>query len=184
MTFSVSTIAPSIFLYENAIDFSEKIVDLVSSDTRSWIVRNQAATDWQLGDKILGYDEYPVSFSFSVDQHFLLLAKNIFDCASNYATKNLTTIDGFDLCMIRKYSSDPAFLELESSDVDNVSRKVTSILFLNDIDEGGQVTFKNFDVSVSPKQGNVLVFPASFSYSFKINKPKNTDNFVVVSHFV
>jgi hypothetical protein len=184
MTFSTNMLAPAISLYENAVDFTKTISELSSSDTRNWNIRNQDATEWQLGDKIVGYDEYPVSFSFSVNEHLLLLAKKIFDCASDYATKNLTTIDGFDSCMIRRYASTPGFLELESSDVDNVSRKLTAILFLDDIEQGGQLTFKNFDVSIPPQKGSVVVFPASFAYSFKINKPKELESLVVVSHFV
>lgn len=184
MTFSSKVVAPSIYLYENAIDFTKTISDLSLSDARNWNIRNQDATEWQLGDKVVGYDEYPVSFSFSVNENFLLLAKKLFDCASDYATKNLTTIDGFDSCIIRKYAPTPGFLEVESSDVDNVSRKLTAILFLDNIEQGGQLVFKNFDVSVSPEQGSVVVFPASFAYAFKINKPKESDSLVVVSHFV
>jgi hypothetical protein len=184
MTFSTKTLAPAIYLYENTIDFTKTISELSSSDTRNWNIRNQDATEWQLGDKIVGYDEYPVSFSFSVKEHFLLLAKKIFDCASDYATKNLTTIGGFDSCMIRRYAPTPGFLELESSHVDNASRKMTAILFLDDVKQGGELKFKNFDVSVDPKKGSIVIFPASFAYSFKINKPKESDSLVVVSHFV
>lgn len=184
MTFSTKTLAPSIFLYENAVEFTKTISDLSLADARNWNIRNQDATEWQLGNKIVGYDEYPVSFSFSVSENFLLLAKKIFDCASDYATKNLTAIDGFDSCIIRKYAPTPGFLELESSDFDNVSRKLTAVLFLDTINEGGQLTFKNFDVSVVPQHGSIVIFPASFAYSFKINKPKQSDSLVVVSHFV
>jgi hypothetical protein len=181
---SSKDVAPCIYLYEDAIDFTKTIADLSSSDARNWNIRNQDATNWQLGDKIVGYDEYPVSFSFSVNENFLILAKKIFDCASDYATKNLTGVEGFDSCVIRKYSHTPGFLELESSDVDNVSRKLTAILFLEDIDQGGLLTFKNFDVEIRQQKGAVVVFPASFAYSFKINKPRESDSLVVVSHFV
>lgn len=184
MTFSTKFLAPSIYLYENAIDFTKTISDLSLADARNWNIRNQDATEWQLGDKIVGYDEYPVSFSFYVNENFLILAKKIFDCASDYAIKNLTKIDGFDSCIIRKYISAPGFLELESSDVENVSRKLTAILFLNTMDHGGQLTFKNFDLSIAPQEGSIVIFPASFAYSFKINKPKEYDNLIVVSHFV
>jgi hypothetical protein len=184
MTFSTKVLAPAIYLYEDAVNFTKTISDLSLFDTRNWNIRNQDATNWQLGDKIVGYDEYPVSFSFSVNENFLLLAKKIFDCATDYATKNLTTVDGFDSCVIRKYTPSPGFLELESSDVDNVSRKLTAVLFLNDLEQGGQLTFNNFEISVAPEAGSAVVFPASFAYSFKINKPKDSDNMVVVSHFV
>jgi hypothetical protein len=184
MTFSTNVLAPAIYLYENAIDFTNIISELSSNDNRNWNIRNQDATEWQLGDKIVGYDEYLVSFSFSVNEYFLLLAKKIFDCASDYATKNLTTVEGFDSCIIRRYSSKPGFLELESSDVDNASRKMTAILFLDDVEQGGELKFKNFDVSITPQRGSIVIFPASFAYSFKVNKPKESDSLVVVSHFV
>lgn len=185
MTFSTKVLAPNIYMYENIIDFSSTIVDLTKNDSRNWNIRNQDATNWKPGDsKIVGYDEYPINFDFSVDENFLILAKRNFDCAANYAIKNLTRLNGYNSILIRRYSNTPGFLELESSDVDDPSRKITSILFLNDIDDGGQLTFKNFDVSVFPKQGSVVIFPASFAYSFKINKPKREDSFIVVSHFV
>ena len=184
MIFSTKVLAPSIYLYENAIDFTKTVHDLCLKDTRNWNIRNQDATEWKLGDKIVGYDEYPIIFNFSKDERFLILAKRIFDYASDYASKNLTKIDGFDSFLIRKYSTEPGFLELESSDVDNPLRKLTAILFLNDINNGGTLTFKNFDISVSPKEGSILIFPASFAYSFKINKPKETDSLIVVSQFV
>ena len=184
MTFSTKILAPSIYLYEDAIDFTKTVSDLSIADTRSWNIRNQDVAEWQADNKVVGYDEYPLNFSFSINENFLLLAKRIFDCASDYATKNLTTIDGFDSCIIRKYAPTPGFLELESSDVDNVSRKLTGVLFLNTTDQGGQLTFKNFDASISPQEGSIVIFPASFAYSFKINKPKESDSLVVVSHFV
>ena len=184
MTFSTKILAPSIYLYENAIDFTKTIYTLSLSDTRNWIIKNQDATGWKPGDKIVGYDEYPIVFNFLGNEKFLILAKRIFDCASDYANKNLTKIEGFESCLIRKYSSAPGFLELESSDADNPSRKMTAILFLNNIDDGGLLTFKNFDISITPQEGAIVIFPASFAYSFKINKPKESDSLVVVSQFV
>jgi len=182
--FSTKVLAPAIYLYEDSVNFTKTIYDLSLSDTHNWKIRNQDATNWKLGDKIVGYDEYPVNFNFYVNENFLLLGKKIFDCASDYATKNLTSVGGFDSCVIRKYAATPGFLELESSDVDNVSRKLTAMLFLNSTDSGGELTFSNFDISVTPEDGSIVVFPASFAYSFKINKPKESDSMVVVSHFV
>lgn len=177
------TLAPGILLYKNAIEDCEKIIYIANKNSRSWIIRNQNATDWESGNKIIGYDEYPISFSFHSDEKILNTAKNIFDYACNYANKNLTTINAFDSCVIRKYANSPGFLELESSDVENPQRKLTSILFLKDVDDGGELKFKNFDVSVSPKMGDIIVFPASFIYCFKINRPKNDDSYVLVSQF-
>lgn len=181
---SINVISPCIHIYENAVDFSGKIIDIISNDQKSWIIKNQDATNWKPGDKILGYDEYPIYFNFFIDQHFLLLGKNIFDNCLNYAEKNLTTINNFDSCIIRKYSAGQAFLEIESPDTENSSRKITSILALNNYKGEQQIKFKNFDVEANLKAGDLLIFPSSFAYSFKINKPVDEKCFVVVSHFV
>lgn len=184
MTFSTSLLAPSIYLYENAIGFTKTISAISLSDTKKWIVKNQDDNKTLSATTAFGYDEYPVNFSFGEDESFLRLGKLTFDFAQEYSEKNLTQIEGFSSCIIRKYSKEPGFLRVESSDVENPSRKITSILFLNNIDQGGELIIKNFDVSVSPKEGSLVVFPASFAYSFKINKPKNQDSLVVISHFV
>lgn len=184
MTFLTETVAPGITIYKDSINFSDKLISLSENDSRSWVIRNQEATTWSLGDKILGYDEYSINFNFLVDEHFLLLGKKIFDCASDYAKQNLTTINGIDSCILRRYSSGPAFLELESPDVDNVARKITTVTFLNTMENSGGVTFKNFSSSTYPTIGKTIVFPSSFAYSFKINRPKDFNNYLVISHFV
>lgn len=184
MILSNNILAPSIFLYKNGINFSETISTIVTRDTKGWNIKNQKATDWEFGEKIIGYDEYPVNFSFSINENFLILAKKIFDHASDYATKNLTKINTFDYCVIRKYSSSPGFLELESSDVDNPSRKLTAILFLSIFDQDNKIVFKNFDLEIAAQQGDIIIFPASFAYSFKINRPKKSDSLILVSHFL
>lgn len=181
---SIKILAPSIYLYENVINFTENITELSLKDKTNWNIRNESANEWEIGKKIIGYDEYMINLNFFSNENFILLAKKIFDCAIDYADKNLTSIEGFDSFIIRKYSPALGFLELESSDIDNVSRKITAILFLNDVDDGGEVIFKNFNISVFPKIGSVIFFPASFAYSFKINKPKNMQSLVAISHFI
>lgn len=184
MTFLTKSLAPSIHLYENVIDFSKNISDLSIANPNKWNINNYDPAEWEPGKRVVGYDEYEINFNFLEDEHFLILGKKIFDSVLHYSVKNLTTINNLESCVIRKYSSTPGFLQLESSDSENSSRKLTAVLFLNDIDQGGQLTFKNFDVSISPRQGSMVIFPASFAYSFKINKPKELDSLVIVSHFV
>lgn len=177
-------LAPAIFEYNDVIDFYDDIIKISSDNARGWIVRTQDATEWQLGDKILGYDEYPINFNLMGDLKYLILGKTIYDYAQNYSKNNFTTVENFEYCMLRRYSTDPGFFELESSDVENSSRKVSSILFLNDLDSGGVLSFKNFDIKVSPVAGKMITFPSSFAYSFKINRPVDKENFVVLSHFI
>ena len=184
MKFSSKILAPGILMYENVLDFSEKIIEISDTDTKNWNIMNQSASEWEQGQRVVGYDEYPLSLNFSSHENIILFAKKIYDCAIDYSVKNLTRIDGFDYSSIRRYSTDQSFLELESPDMENPLRKITSILFLNDIEDGGKLTFSNFELSISPIQGHAVVFPSSFAYSFKINRPKSKISFLAISHFV
>ena len=184
MTFLTDRLAPCILLYKNIIDFSQNIIDLSVLDKKNWIINNQDAITWKEGDKILGYDEYPINFSFHSDENIVMLGKRIFDCVLDYSVKNLTSIESFDSCLIRNYSCEPTFLELESRDTYFPSRRITSILFLSDVESGGEITFKNFEVSAFPKAGDMIILPSSFAYSFKINRPKSDRSFIVIADFV
>lgn len=183
MTGESKTLDKCIFYYENVTEVSERIKELSSNDVRGWKINNEDATEWENGKKIVGYDEYEIMPSFSIDFSYLTMMKNIFDTANEYSSKNLTSFFDLEKPVIRKYYPKAGFFELESPDLINPSRKISSILFLNDCSEGGEVCFKNFDLYVSPKQGDAIFFPSSFAYSFKINRPKNEENFVVISHF-
>jgi hypothetical protein len=173
-----------IFYYENAIDFADNLRQLCIDDARGWKINNEDATSWEPGKKILGYDEYEVNFSFDSNYQWIKMGKSIWDIAKNYSSSNFTTMFDLERPVIRRYPSKPGFFELESADQMNPSRKFSSILFLNNCDDGGDVSFKQFDLSVRPKEGSALLFPSSFAYSFKINRPKDGENFILISHFI
>lgn len=184
MVNSSKILAPAIYQYDNTFDFSENIISICTLDNDSWIINNQNAVDWEEGDRIVGYDEYPIMFNFGLDKDFIILGKIIFDAVKDYSKKNLTFFESIDYCVIRKYSCLPSFLELESPDIQNPSRKITAISFLNTTKDGSSLSFKNFNISVSPQPGTTVVFPSSFAYSFKISRPKDKESFIVITHFV
>lgn len=176
-------LAPAVLEFNDVIDFYKDIIKISSDNAKGWIIKTKDAVDWQLGDKILGYDEFPIDFNFSNNIKYLVLGKTIYDYVQYYSINNFTSATNFEYCMLRRYSSNPGFFELESADVENPYRKITAILFLSTLNDGGSLSFKNFDIEISPVAGKLVIFPSSFSYSFKINRPKLFENFVVISHF-
>jgi hypothetical protein len=42
---------------------------------------------------------------------------------------------------------------------------VTSLVYLSDVEAGGQTVFSNLDLAVEPQQGRVLVFPIQTAHS-------------------
>ena len=56
-------------------------------------------------------------------------------------------------------------------------RTVTFIFYLNDVEEGGETTFPEFQVK--PKKGSLLLFPATWNYIHSANIPKSSDKYII-----
>jgi hypothetical protein len=46
-------------------------------------------------------------------------------------------------------------------------RMITSLCYLNDDYEGGELEFPNFNVKIKPKPGMLILFPSTFAYAHK-----------------
>lgn len=68
--------------------------------------------------------------------------------------------------------------------MDTASRQVSVIVYLNDVEAGGETVF-NAGLSVEPRQGRVLVFPSSLTFEHRGNPPRSGPKYVLVSwlHF-
>lgn len=56
-------------------------------------------------------------------------------------------------------------------------RTVTFLFYLNDVEEGGETTFVDFQIK--PKKGSVLFFPATWNYIHSGNIPLSSDKYIV-----
>lgn len=50
-------------------------------------------------------------------------------------------------------------------------RIASALLYLNDVDEGGETVFPEFGVSVTPRAGRLALFPASYPYAHEALPP-------------
>lgn len=65
------------------------------------------------------------------------------------------------------------------------SRQISIILYLNDVEEGGATYFRHQNISVTPKKGRVVFFPANWIYTHKGEPPISNSKYIVVTwlHF-
>ena len=62
-----------------------------------------------------------------------------------------------------------------------VSRIFAVICYLNDVAEGGETEFPEFDLKVAPKKGRVLIFPCNYLYKHKGNMPISNDKYTATA---
>jgi hypothetical protein len=58
---------------------------------------------------------------------------------------------------------------IENSGVGNMRRVMSYIVYLNDIDEGGETEFLHQNIRVKPETGKVVIFPAYFTHVHRGN---------------
>ncbi len=64
---------------------------------------------------------------------------------------------------------------------DSRYRKLVTMLYLNDVEEGGETEFLYLHRRVQPRQGRLLIFPAGFTHTHRGNPPLSGDKFILTS---
>jgi len=67
----------------------------------------------------------------------------------------------------------------ESSIREVSNRLLAYIVYLNDVDEGGETEFLYYPRRVKPQAGRVLLFPASFTHSHRGNPPLSNTKYIM-----
>jgi hypothetical protein len=67
----------------------------------------------------------------------------------------------------------------EHSSGDNANRLMAYILYLNDVDEGGETEFLYQHCRVKAKQGSVVLFPAGFTHTHRGNPPLSNEKYIL-----
>ena len=64
---------------------------------------------------------------------------------------------------------------------DNECRAAVFIIYLNDVEEGGETEFLHFSKRVKPKTGRIVIWPASFPYLHRGNPPLSGEKYLLTS---
>lgn len=182
-----------IYVNENVIDklLCNEIIELFEMDNLK--------TRGRVGNGIIDIDvkkTYDLAFSHSEKWKsydkilFDILSKNISDYFISLYDYNPATISTFlntnmfdNGCQIQKYEKNTGFYkwhtDLKKGDGSN--RFITFILYLNDVDEGGETLFVNG--KIKPTVGKLLFFPATWTYMHRGNMPISSDKYIITGWF-
>jgi len=64
---------------------------------------------------------------------------------------------------------------------DNEPRAFVFIIYLNDVEEGGETEFLHFSKRVKPKTGRIVIWPAAFPYLHRGNTPLSGEKYILTS---
>ena len=67
----------------------------------------------------------------------------------------------------------------EDDSPQNMRRVLTFILYLNDVDEGGETEFLYYPKRVKAKQGRLILWPAGFTHTHRGNPPISNTKYIM-----
>jgi hypothetical protein len=67
----------------------------------------------------------------------------------------------------------------ESSSREHCHRLLTWILYLNDVQEGGETEFLYQHMRVKPEQGTLVIWPAAFTHTHRGNPPLSNEKYII-----
>jgi len=67
----------------------------------------------------------------------------------------------------------------EASNRENCHRLLTWMLYLNDVEEGGETEFLYQHLRVKPKQGTLVIWPAAFTHTHRGNPPLSNEKYII-----
>jgi len=73
----------------------------------------------------------------------------------------------------------------DSWNMSTASRQLSIIVYLNNVEKGGETVFSDGKLNVYPKQGQLLMFPSSFVFTHEGKPPLSESKFIMVTwiHF-
>ena len=179
-------VAPGICVYDNVLEDPQKFIDLALK-TCEWRdakvhdtgnpedvkvksnVRNNRITQLQVGF------DHPVEW--------FELGSLIFQYMNRYAKENEFAYGGLEPMGMLHYKAGEGFYIPHVDHNDLAPRVAAALLYLNDVEEGGETHFVNFDGAVKPKAGTLVLFPGNYPYLHGAKTPISNDKFVVVTWF-
>lgn len=168
--------AKGIVLYENVFEVGDFIQMIEKEAAKDWPYLSWSPSSTGTG----AISEYRTSYQMElgmlthtdiVDGHrlhtvselwkkmFSSIDQQVYEYRNMYSL-SLSSDEGY---RVLKYSNGSEYLEHMDWHPDN-DRQISLVGWLNDDFEGGELYFKNFDLTIKPKAGSFVIFPSNFLY--------------------
>lgn len=103
-------------------------------------------------------------------------AKTVWVYLDDYATRYGFSFMGLESVNVNKYLPGDFYKPHADSGRD-MPRIVSALVYLNDVEDGGETEFVHFGVSVAPKAGRLVIFPSNYAYTHAARPPVSGEKY-------
>jgi hypothetical protein len=93
----------------------------------------------------------------------------------------------YETCQIQKYKQGEGHYSSWHIEIENLgsSKRVFSmIVYLNDVEEGGETEFLYPNIKVKPKKGSLVIFPSAYPFVHRGVKPISGDKYIIATWII
>lgn len=186
-------IAPGIVVYSDLIDGHENLVnDIEEGMASSGIEWFSATVIGGVDTKVRNTSSISIPFINGIDEEYSTLIdafhKNIANIFYNtlvvaekeYMASYGVYFSDHDNYQILKYGKGQYFTN-HIDDHPQYHRRVSSVYYLNDNYDGGEINFPRFEISYKPKANEMIIFPSTYVYNHSVSEVTDGTRYAVAS---
>lgn len=178
-------VAPGIVVIENAIDNSDRLIDLAMnrSDWESSKVVGKNG-DYTLDLNARVADTLNVEANLQHEVEWFSLAKFLWAYGNEYGGIYNAPFSRVEGAQMLRYYPNKGHYDTHTDSGPHTPRIFSAVLYLNDVDEGGETHFPVFNVSVKPEKNKLVLFPANYMYRHSALPAISNEKFCIVTWYV
>jgi 2OG-Fe(II) oxygenase superfamily len=175
-------ILPGIKIIDNAISNTSELIDIANAIPDAWMPSGVGGHS-EIDADVRRSNSFPFPVHFNNPLCFFQTAQKIYLYAQQYSQENGISFSHMEPISMLEYLAGDGFYKPHFDFGPDTPRTISSILYLNDIEEGGETYFDHFDFSVTPKAGRLILFPSTFPYSHEARSSLSSNKYVLVTWF-
>lgn len=177
-------IAPSIKVIENGFSKCDELIQIVQTlPDEAWHDSYIQMDGMQHNAGIRNSKEINISYGLDRPRVFFDLAQVIFANAGIYARENGFEFSHMEGVNLLNYEPNQGFYDRHADAGPKYPRSMSVIVYLNDVEVGGETWFDKFGISIKPERGKIVLFPANFPYSHQAMPPESGNKYIAVTWF-
>lgn len=184
---NVKELSPCVFVLDNAIENTEEIIKKAFEKSEKDGISDAMVTDGisnnLVNKEIRDTKMIEISPTFKNDVFWWELSQKLWRYGDFYGKKYDIGFSTMESPQFLFYKKGSGFYDAHKDNDITVPRIFSLVLYLNDVEEGGETHFEYFNLSVRPKAGRILMFPSDFSYLHGARIPISDDKNVIVTWF-
>lgn len=186
-------IAPGIVIFSNVFPGYETLISDIEEGMKSCnLLWSSAGVDGGLNKSVRDTDSISIPFINGLVNDFVdvgdafrknlsnIFYSTIVQLEKNYMSDFGVSFSDHDSYQILKYGKGQKFSN-HIDDHPKYHRRVSSVYYINDNYEGGEINFPRFNISYKPKANEMIVFPSTYVYNHSVSEVTSGTRYSVVS---